>query len=65
MKQLTQQEKEDEILATKIRAIIFDLDLKRGCGVTLEKSEYIGDTTRNLEEELNKLKSKKTPPTNE
>lgn len=60
MKKLTQQEVEEQELAAKLAPLFkekFALDLNRGNGVTLEKSEYIGYRTRELEEEISRLKT--------
>lgn len=59
---LTPEEKAEQELADKLKPLFeerFALDLKRGNGVTLEKNEYIGCRTREIEEELSMLKSKK------
>lgn len=56
-KQLTQQEEKE--LASKIQKVIAEYDQKRGCGVTLEKNQFIGYRQDELEEELSKLKTKK------
>jgi molybdopterin-biosynthesis enzyme MoeA-like protein len=53
----SKKEIEDQELADKINAEILALDLKRGNGITLEKNEYIGDRTRELNEQLAKLKT--------
>jgi hypothetical protein len=63
MKKLTLEEIAEQELADKIKSIskeIFGLDLNRGCGVTLKKSEYIGDRTRELYEEMGRLKTPKS-----
>lgn len=59
-KELTPQEKEEQELAEKFKALIkerAELDLKRGCGVSLDKNEYIGDRRAEIEKEIIKLKS--------
>lgn len=58
-KELTQEELEEQELASKINKVIFELDLKRGNGVTLEKNQYIGECQSELEAELSKIKTKK------
>lgn len=61
MKELTPEEKAEQELADKITALIkerTELDLKRGCGVSLDKNEYIGNRQRDIEDELSRLKSK-------
>lgn len=60
----TPQEKEEQELADKIKPLLEErlaLELKRGAGVTLEKGGYIGDREREIEEELSKLKTPKSP----
>lgn len=55
----TQKEIEEQELADKLKPLFeerFALDLKRGNGVTLEKGGYIGDRTKEIEEEIAKLK---------
>lgn len=64
-KELTPQEKEEQELADKLKALIkerAELDLKRGCGVSLHKNEYIGDRQAEIEKEITKLKF---PPGND
>jgi molybdopterin-biosynthesis enzyme MoeA-like protein len=63
-KELTPQEIEEQKLADQMEPLFkerFELELRRGNGVTLEKSEYIGDRTRDIEKELSQLKSKVNP----
>lgn len=63
MKELTPEEKNEP---DKITALIKErtqLDFNRGCGVSLDKNEYIGERQREIEEEIGKLKSKPEPPT--
>jgi molybdopterin-biosynthesis enzyme MoeA-like protein len=60
-KKLTQQEQAEKDLADKITPLVKELqelEFKRGNGVTLEKNEYIGDRTQEIEKEASKLKSK-------
>lgn len=57
-----EQEKQEQELADKILPLIkerMDLELKRGNGVTLDKSHYIGDRLTEIEDELGKLKTPK------
>ena len=63
MNKETQQEKEEREMAEKILPLIkkleresLELDLTRGKGVTLKKSETIGDRQREIEKELSQLK---------
>jgi hypothetical protein len=61
-KELTPEDKSEQELADKINGLLkekFGMDLNRGCGVTLEKSHYIGDRTREIDEELKQLKTPK------
>jgi hypothetical protein len=65
-KKLTPEEIAEQELADKMKPLFeerFALELNRGNGVTLEKSEYIGYRTREIEEELGRLKTPK--PQNE
>lgn len=57
---------QEQELANKISALINErnaLDFNRGCGVSLEKNEYIGERQAEIEKELSQLKSPKTDGT--
>jgi len=59
------KEEYESYLASQIKPLVDEiraLEEKRGNGVTLDKNEYIGDRTRDLEQEISKIKSKNTPP---
>lgn len=59
--ELTPQEKVEQELADKFKALIAErteLDFRRGSGVTLGKNEYIGDRQAEIEKEITKLKTK-------
>ncbi len=61
-KKLTPQELAEQELADKIKPLIKELqelEFRKGNGVTLQKSEYIGDRTAELEAELSRLKKQK------
>lgn len=58
-KKLTPKEIAEQELADKITPIIKELqelEFRRGNGVTLQKNEYIGNRTAELESELSQLK---------
>lgn len=62
-KKLTPEEIAEQELAAKIRPLVEErlaLEFNRGNGVTLEKSQYIGHRTRDIEEELAQLKKPKS-----
>jgi uncharacterized protein YjbK len=62
-KDQTPEEKAEQELAEKFKALIHErteLDLKRGCGVSLDKNEYIGDRQAEIEKEIEQLKTKPT-----
>jgi hypothetical protein len=61
-KKLTPQEQAGKELAEQITPLVKELQelgLRRGNGVTLEKNEYIGERSREIEQEVSKLKSTK------
>jgi hypothetical protein len=60
-KEPTPEEKAEQELADKFQALLkerTELDLKRGCGVSLAKNEYIGDRQAEIEKEIGQLKNK-------
>lgn len=62
-KKLSQQEIEEQELANKLTPLFkerFALDLRRGEGITLEKNSYIGYRTKEIEEEIGRLKTPKS-----
>lgn len=53
---------EEQELADKFKALISErteLDFRRGCGVSLDKNEYIGDRQAEIEKEIEQLKNPK------
>lgn len=66
-KELTPEEKAEQELADKIKPLIEErigMDMNRQNGITLEKDQYIGARTKEIEEELSRLKSEKTDTEN-
>lgn len=63
MKEETPQEIAERELADKIKPLlaeIADFENKRGCGVTLEKNQYIGMAIKETEKEIEQLKTPKS-----
>ena len=59
-KKLTQKEIEEQELAGKVLQLLVEktaLSSKMSNGVTLEKSWYIGDRSKEIEKELSELKT--------
>lgn len=62
-KELTPEEKAEQELADKVKVLIEEkigMDMNRQNGITLEKDQYIGARTKEIDEELGKLKTRPT-----
>lgn len=56
------EEKSEQELAEQITSLLkerLELEFKRGNGISLEKSFYVGDREREIEKELSQLKTPK------